>query len=196
MFMKQQILFIQGGGEGAYNVDHELVSRLGSGLGGGYELRYPKMPHESDPDYNRWQPRIRKELATLEENAILIGHSLGGSFLLKYISEEKIGKRIAGIFLIATPYWGGDGWRYEGYERVALPEDFASKLPRGTPIFFYHGSDDEVVPFAHLALYAEKMPRAIIRALEGRGHQLNNDLTEVAADIRNLETSAIDRGRK
>jgi hypothetical protein len=53
---------------------------------------------------------------------ILIGHSLGGSFLLKYVSEEKIGKTIAGIFLIATPYWGGAGWQYEGYERVALPE--------------------------------------------------------------------------
>lgn len=194
--MKQQILFIQGGGDGAYKVDQELVLRLGSALGRACELRYPKMPRENDPDYNRWRARIRQELAALDDGAILVGHSLGGSFLLKCISEEKIGKTIAGIILIAAPYWGGDGWRYEGYERVALPEDFASKLPRGTPIFFYHGSDDEVVPFAHLALYAEKMPRAVVRALEGRGHQLNNDLTEVAADIRNLETSAIDRGRK
>jgi uncharacterized protein len=79
---------------------------------------------------------------------------------------------------------------------VALPEDFASKLPRGTPIFFYHGSDDEAVPFAHLALYAKKVPRAIIRTLDGRGHQLNNDLTEVVADIRSLETPAIDRAKK
>jgi len=44
---------------------------------------------------------------------ILIGHSLGGSFLLKYVSEEKIAKTVAGIFLIATPYWGGAGWQYE-----------------------------------------------------------------------------------
>jgi predicted alpha/beta hydrolase family esterase len=111
---------------------------------------------------------------------------LGGSFLLKYVSEEKIVKTIAGIFLIATPYWGGDGWQYEGYERVALPEDFASKLPRRTPIFFYHARDDESVPFAHLALYAKRLPQAFIHALDGGGHQLNNDLSEVVADIKSL----------
>jgi uncharacterized protein len=86
---------------------------------------------------------------------------LGGSFLLKYVSEEKIAKTVAGIFLIATPYWGGDGWQYEGYERVALPEDFASKLPRGTPIFFY-SRDNEIVPFAHLALYAKNSRRRLV----------------------------------
>jgi len=91
------------------------------------------------------------------------------------------------VFLIATPYWGGDGWRYEGYEAAALPKDFPSRLPKGTPIFFYHSRDDEVAPFAHLALYEHKLPQATIRVLDGRGHQLNNDLSEVAADIKRLE---------
>jgi len=122
----------------------------------------------------------------LKNGAILVGHSLGGSFLLKYLSDEKVEKAIAGIFLIATPYWGGDGWRYEGYEALALPKDFPSKLPSGTPIFFYHSRDDEIVPFAHLTLYARKLPQATIHALDARGHQLRNDLSEVAADIKSL----------
>jgi predicted alpha/beta hydrolase family esterase len=49
----------------------------------------------------------------------------------------------------------------------------------------YHSRNDEIVPFAHLALYAEKMPHAQIRSLE-RGHQLNGDLSEVVADIKSL----------
>jgi serine hydrolase len=122
---------------------------------------------------------------------ILIGHSLGSSFLLKYLSEEKIENPIAGIFLMATPYWGGDGWLYEGYEGIALPEDFASKLPSGAPIFLYHSRDDGIVPFAHLALYEEKLPQATIRALDGRGHQFNNDLSEVASDIAHLQKEEI-----
>jgi pimeloyl-ACP methyl ester carboxylesterase len=61
-----------------------------------------------------------------------------------------------------------------------------SKLPKGMPIFFYHGRNDETVPFAHLALYAEKFPKATIRVLDRRGHQLGNDLSEVAADIESL----------
>jgi hypothetical protein len=183
----QQILFIQGGGSGAYKEDEKLVANLRNALGDTYEVHYPKMLKESDPDYLRWKPRIRKELAALKGRIILIGHSLGGSFLLKYLSEEKTSIRIAGIFLMATPYWGGDGWRYAGYKRVALPKDFVTKLPSGTPIFFYHSRDDEVVPFAHLALYRKKLPKATIRVLAGRGHQFNNDLSEVATDVKNLE---------
>jgi serine hydrolase len=118
---------------------------------------------------------------------ILVGHSLGASFLLKCLSEEKIERTIAGVFLIATPYWGGDGWRYEGYESIALPKDFPSKLPSSTPLFFYHSRDAEIVPFAHLALYAKKLPQATIHVLDARGHQLKNDLSEVAADIKSLQ---------
>ncbi|MBE7550066.1 MAG: alpha/beta fold hydrolase [Anaerolineales bacterium] len=184
--MKQQILFIQGGGEGAYEEDGNLVASLRSTLGDVYELHYPQMPNESDPDYEPWKVQIKQELTGLEGEVILIGHSLGSSFLLKYLAEAKIEKPVAGIFLMATPYWGGDGWRYEGYETIALPADFASKLPSGVPIFLYHSRDDEIVPFAHLALYAEKLPRAIIRKLDRRGHQFNNDLSEVVEDIESL----------
>jgi hypothetical protein len=43
-----------------------------------------------------------------------------------------------------------------------------------------------MVPFAHLALYAEQLPQATVCELDERGHQLNDDLSEVAADIRSL----------
>jgi predicted alpha/beta hydrolase family esterase len=189
--MKKQVLFIQGGGEGAYEEDEKLVAYLRNALEAVYEVRYPQMPNEREPDYELWKVQIKKELAALEGKVILVGHSLGGSVLLKYLAEEKIEKAIAGIFLMATPYWGGDGWQYEGYERIALPEAFASKLPSGAPIFLYHSRDDEIVPFAHLALYAEKLPQATIREFDGRGHQFNNDLYEVASDIANLQKEEI-----
>lgn len=181
--MTHQILFIQGGAAGAYKADQQLVVSLRRALRTAYELLYPKMPHECEPDYRIWKTQIGKKLGRLKNGAILLGHSLGASFLLKYLSDEKIQKAIAGIFLIATPYWGGDGWRYEGYEALAL---LLSKLPSGTPIFFYHSRDDEIAPFAHLTLYARKLPQATIHALDARGHQLRNHLSEVAADIKSL----------
>jgi hypothetical protein len=186
MSVTHQILFIQGGGAGAYKADQQLVVSLRRALGTAYELLYPKMPHECEPDYRIWKTQIGKKLGRLKNGAILVGHSLGASFLLKYLSDEKVEKGIAGIFLIATPYWGGDGWRYQGYESVALPTDFPSKLPSSSPIFFYHSRDDQIVPFAHLTVYARKLPQATIHALDARGHQLKNDLSEVAADIKNL----------
>ena len=61
------------------------------------------MPNENDPEYQLWHVRIGKELTALAADVILIGHSLGGSFLLKYLSEEKVEKTVAGVFLIAAP---------------------------------------------------------------------------------------------
>lgn len=183
--MKHEILFVQGGGKGAYAEDGKLVDSLRRALGASHEIRYPKMPDEHDPDYEKWKPVIARELASLKGVAIVVGHSLGGSFLLKLLVEEEPRNKIAGIFLIAAAYWGGEGWRYEGYERVALPENFASRLPEGAPVFMYHSRNDEIVPYAHLALYADKLPQAKMRSLE-RGHQLNDDLSEVAADIKGL----------
>ena len=181
--MKPQILFIQGGGAGAHNVDGHLVADLRRCLGSAYEVRYPAMPREEEPDYHRWKPEIEKELSALPDRSVLVGHSLGASFHLKYLAENRTGKLLRGIFLIATPYWGGKGWRYEGWEQVALPDDFATKLPPKTPLFLYHGRDDATVPFAHLALYADKLLHATVRALDRRDHQLNSRLSDVAFDI-------------
>ena len=184
-FMKKPIiLFIQGGGEGGYEADKQLALYLQNALGKTYDINYPKMPNENDPDYHLWKVKFDQELKKIERKVVLVGHSVGGYLLLKYLSKENIDKHIAGIFFISTPFLGDGGWQYED---MILDNDFASKLPPNTPIFFYHSINDEIVPFSHLALYAKELPHATIRKIVGRGHQLNNDLTEIVQDINNLQ---------
>lgn len=185
--MRLQVLFIQGAGEGAYIEDEKLVTSLRLFLGSTYEVRYPLMQNEDDAAYKTWVRQIKGELATMKDPVILVGHSVGGSILIKFLTETKIEKAVAGIFLIAAPFWGGvGGWTYDGYEDLVLPDENDSKLPGDVPIFLYHSKDDEIVPFDHLALYAKRFRGATIRELGGRGHQLGNDLSEVANDIRKL----------
>ena len=87
-----------------------------------------------------------------------------------------------GVFLIASPFVGEGGWPGDGIDTDRnLSAAFA-----GVPFYFYHGDADEEVPVAHLDLYARTFPQAQIRRLPGRDHQLNNDLSEVARDIRHL----------
>jgi uncharacterized protein len=181
--MRRRVLFIHGGGEGTYEEDGRLVASLGGALGAAYEVRYPRMPYEDSPEYGAWRDRISDELAALDGEVFMVGHSLGGSILLKYLSEEEAARPVTGLFLVAAPFWGAEDWEVDEF---ALREDFASKLSPGLPVFLYHGCDDEVVPFAHLALYADRLPRATVRKLDGRGHQLGEDLSEVARDIRGL----------
>ena len=102
--MKKQVLFIQGAGQGAYKEDEKLAASLRDGLGAEYDVHYPKMPEEEDQGYEAWKAQISKALATLDEELILVGHSVGTSMLLNYLSEERIENSIAGIFLIAAPY--------------------------------------------------------------------------------------------
>ncbi len=181
--MKKDVLFVHGGGEGAYEEDKKLAANLRDVLGAAYDVRYSKMPDEDSPEYEAWKNQIAKELTALDGEVLLVGHSLGGSILLKYLSEEKLERPVAGIFLIAPHYWGVEDRQVSEYE---LQENFASKLPKELPVFVYHSRDDEWVPFAHLALYKEKLPRATIREFDGHGHQFNYDLSEVARDIKKL----------
>jgi predicted alpha/beta hydrolase family esterase len=176
-------LFIQGAGEGAYEEDGKLVKSLRAVLGPEYTVRYPKMPEEENSGYEAWKAQISKELAALDDGVIVVGHSVGSSMLLKYLSEENVENSIAGIFLIAAPYWGIGGWQVDGF---TLDEDHASEILKRLPTFFYHSRDDAIVPFAHLARHAEKFPQATVREFDGRGHQFDNNLSEVAADIKSL----------
>jgi predicted alpha/beta hydrolase family esterase len=140
------------------------------------------MPNEADPEYETYKAQIAKELASIDGKLILVGHSLGGTVLLRYLTEEPVEKPIDGIFLIATPYWSAEDW----LDAHRLRKNLGSQFPSRPPIFFYHSRDDEVVPFAHLAMYAEKLLQANVREFDGRGHQFHNDLSEVAADIVSL----------
>ena len=179
----RQVLFIHGGGWEAYEADGNLVRSLRGSLGTEFEVRYPEMPDGAAPEYRAWSDRISRELSALNGKVILVGHSLGGSILLKHISEQRVEKLIAGVFLIATPYWGTLDWKVAEFE---LREDFPAALPEDVPIFLYHSRDDEVVPFAHLALYAGRLPRSTVREFDGRGHQFGDDLAEVAEDMGRL----------
>lgn len=182
--LKKQILFIQGAGQGAYEGDRKLVTYLQEELGNEYSILYPKMKNPESPEYKRWKIQIEKELSMLDGEVILIGHSLGGSVLLKYLSEETNQKFISGLFLLAAPYWGRDeGWQSDEY---VLQEDFPSKLSKITQIFLYHSYDDKIVPFDHFELYAKKLPQATIRQLDGRGHNFNHKFPEIVDDIKNL----------
>src|SRR6185436_12710477 len=176
------VLFIHGAGTGAYAADRLLADSLQRSLGVDYEVQCPQMPDEDDASYPAWKAEIDSRLAAMSGAVALVGHSVGGSVLLKYLCAARQTRQIAGLFVIAAPYWGAS--EFWTWDEAALPADARARLAGDWPLIFYQSRDDEIVPFAHLAMYAAKLPRATIREFDGRGHQFNNDLSEVAADIK------------
>ena len=122
-------------------------------------------------------------IAGLDDGAIVIGHSLGGTILINALVETPPNWKLAGIFLIAAPFVGPGGWPSEGIKPTA---NLGARLPQKTPIYLYHGSEDDTAPLAHVDLYERAIPGAIVHRLRGRNHQLNDDLAEVAAGVRVL----------
>jgi predicted alpha/beta hydrolase family esterase len=178
----KQVLFVHGGGDGAYQADGALVAGVQHHLGRAYHVRYPRMPDEADPSYARWTPTLHRELAALADDAVVVGHSIGGYLLLRYLAEHPpFPAHVAGLCIAAAPFPAGDpNWQFADF---TLPDGFGLRFPTQLPIFLYHATDDRTVPYAHMALYAQAIPRASAREVGG-GHQLEGSLHVVADDIR------------
>lgn len=153
---------------------------LGGALGRGYRVLAPPMPDPKNPQYWNWARRIDELIRTMRR-PVLVGHSFGASVLLKYLAETVRRPPMAGLFLVATPFWGTD------FPENALPPDIGARLRNLSPIYLYHSRDDTVIPVEHLERYRHVLPRAKVRMLDGRGHEFNQaQFPELAADIRRL----------
>jgi predicted alpha/beta hydrolase family esterase len=181
------ILFAHSGGaqgnpgQGSF----DLVSYLQKEVSGQYEVHYPLIENPEEPTYEMWQDLFSKEFSKIKDPVILIGHSLGGSMLLKYLSEENIRISISGLFLIAAPLWGKNGWDVDDFE---LQENFGEVLQNIPNIYLYHCRNDEFVPFEHLKFYKKAFPNAVIRELSGKDHAFAKGLPELVLDIREIQT--------
>ncbi|MEU5727312.1 alpha/beta fold hydrolase [Micromonospora sp. NPDC047738] len=189
----RQILFIQGGGAGAHDEwDDKLFDSLRRELGDGYEVRYPRMPDEHDPSYVKWSAAIRHEMTTLDDGAVVAGHSVGGTILINALAERPPEpEKLRAIVLIAAPFVGAGGWPGDEFE---LPHDLGARLPQGVPVHVFHGLQDETAPPSHADLYARAIPQAQLHRLPGRDHQLDNDLSEVAKTISPDDLGPVTKG--
>ncbi len=180
----RDVLFVQGAGAAVHaEWDIRLVDSLRRELGASYNIRYPRMPEEADPSLAAWRPVLERELAALRPGAVVVGHSVGGTILIHVLADGAHTADIAAIVLIAAPFIGNGGWESE---EIAPLGDLAARLPAATSVILCHGDADDEVPVAHVELYAAAIPRARMHRLVGRDHQLNDDLSEVARDIRAL----------
>jgi predicted alpha/beta hydrolase family esterase len=158
-------------------------SNLQKDLGDAYEVLAPRLPNAQNARYAEWKIIFDKIVPLLEDNVILIGHSLGGIFLCKYLSEEDVPKKIAALFLIAAPYATQD---HEPIVDFMLVGSLAPLEMTVGKIVLYHSKDDVVVPFENAELFKKALPNAQLEVFEDKGHFNSESVSELLNDIKSL----------
>jgi len=150
----------------------------------------PVMPNKQNARYVEWKLWFERYLDIVPEGVILIGHSLGGMFLAKYLSEEVVKKSIKALFLLAAP--GGD-FTAPKTDGDCLDFRFSAKqaenISKQVPIIeVWHSLDDVVVSPKELEWYRDNVPGAQICLFSDKNHFLGPVLPELTAAIRAISS--------
>jgi predicted alpha/beta hydrolase family esterase len=71
-------------------------------LGSSFHVVRPRMPLQENATYEEWKLTFESYLPLMKvyEKVVLIGVSLGGIFLAKYLTEQNLRKKVLATFLI------------------------------------------------------------------------------------------------
>jgi predicted alpha/beta hydrolase family esterase len=172
------ILFIHGAGaQDTDDSSQPLLSGLREALPRGTRIDAPLMPEPDDPDAAAWGKAVRKEMGGMSGDFVAVGHSLGGSTILKELAENGVPRKLRGVVTLAMPFW--PDWKIKSY---ALPKD-VSRLAK-VPMVLYFSSDDGTVAIEHLDRYGKLLPHAMLKRISGTDHLFDKSpFLAIADDI-------------
>lgn len=198
--MKKQVLVIHGGD--AFDKYEDYIKYLKSSqltlerlrargwkgnlqasLGKAYDVLTPRMPNSMNARYKEWKIWFEKITHLLDNELILIGHSLGGIFIVKYLSENKFPKNIRATFLVAAPYYTPSNHPLVDFN---IESSLGNLIKQAGKIYLYHSKDDKIVPFKDFERYKKDLPEAKTRIFANRGHFNSESFPEIVKDLKQL----------
>ena len=175
--MKTQVLLIHGGMTFKNRKDyiHYIKTRdvstkkkvrwsddyLDNELGKDFQVIKPRMPLVDNAKYEDWEIQFKRYIPLLKDRIVLVGVSLGGIFLAKYLSEHKFPKKIISVFLIGAPYDNScKGEDLVGGFKLKFDLSLLEKNTKNLYLMFSKNYD--VIPLSHARKYKNKLKKAKI----------------------------------
>jgi predicted alpha/beta hydrolase family esterase len=156
---------------------------LAEQLMGTHDVLAPRMPFASNAPYALWKLWFLRCAEVFTDEVTLVGHSLGGIFLAKLLSEQAVPFHVRALHLVSAPFETTDS-------PGELPHAWQLKLPvtrvlrHTASVHVYHSTDDPVVPYAQAEQYVQALPSAVLHTFENRGHFLDPTFPELEHNIR------------
>jgi predicted alpha/beta hydrolase family esterase len=205
--MKKQVVFIHGGEaysnyeDFLYDLQHEEISNplsdrekrwhqdLRSVLGDECEVFKPSMPNSQNAKYLEWKIWFERHFQFLRDEVVLVGHSQGGMFIAKYLSENQPPFKIKALFLLGAVYTTDrpiNDSREDGGDFAFDTSRVGELAKKAQKIYIFHSKDDFVVPYEHALKYKEALPEAELVAFEDKNHFLIPEFPELIEKIKGI----------
>lgn len=199
--MKKQVIYIHGGNSFEdyekylqhlrdidfnpfYEKQKKWKKTLGKDLGSDFEVIMPTMPNGHNAKYLEWKIWFEKVIPFIKDDVVIIGHSLGGIFIAKYLSENDFPKKILATYIIAAPY---DDSEFDDFlADFVLPESLGLLEKQGGKIYLYQSKDDTIVSPTNVEKYAKALPSAKKVIFEDKGHFIQEEFPELIGSINEL----------
>lgn len=201
--MKTKVVFIHGGD--TFSTQEAFVENLQSieididrmrpyrswkdtiqkDLGENYEVFFPRMPQSDNADYELWKMWFEKVMEALGDTQVVVGHSLGAMFLLKYYSERSLERPLSALILLAPEYFGSLKKDHIPTS-FDLKDDISQVTKNFKQVVFFHSEDDPVVPFENLATFQKLLPEAVLQAFKVCKHFNIESFPEIVQKIKSI----------
>lgn len=131
----------------------------------GWNAQTPEMPDAYEPNYEKWKSVF--EQYRLDENTVLVGHSCGGGFLVRWLSEQ--GVRVGKVILVA-PWIDPTNELGEGNDffRFTIDSNLSSKTSNGITMLYSTDDDDVIAQSVHTI--ESTIQNISVRKFTDKGH--------------------------
>jgi pimeloyl-ACP methyl ester carboxylesterase len=153
-----------------------------------WEVFTPSMPNAENAQYTEWSIWFERHFSYLNDGVTLVGWSLGGMFLVKYLLEKPIPFTVQRLVLLGTPcgeYSDASGddcgtFRFK-------PKDISVLTAKVADIQIWHSEDDFVVPYSHALEFKKYLPESQLVTFTDRNHFLQEEFPELIETIKQVE---------
>lgn len=100
----------------------------------------PEMPDPYEPNYEKWKSVF--EQFHLDQETILIGHSCGGGFLVRWLSEHEV--KVGQVLLVA-PWIDAEKELSTGFFDFDIDPTLGAKTKEGIVVFYSIDDDKDIL---------------------------------------------------
>lgn len=135
----------------------------------GFSCKVPQFPTPARQTVNNWLKVVRKQIDDLDSNTILVGHSLGAAFILRWLEHESV--RVKACVLVGAFIGAVGVKRFDSINRnfFLKPFDWPAIRERSAEFVGYYGTDDPYVSITHFSWLMQQL-RAKKIILSKGGH--------------------------